>query len=113
MLKKSILSIVLILSAPFTASAAQVLLCTETHSTEAAGGDVQSEHIANNAQVIDNGNSFTFSPNGASVTSPMLKGIKTPDGGQIFSARTLDGMVFAKFSDSYVYSDCKPASAAQ
>jgi hypothetical protein len=56
------------------------------------------------------------------VTSPMLKGIKTPDGGQIFSARTLDGMVFAKFSDSYVmrntkegyvYSDCKPASAAQ
>lgn len=107
MLKKSLISIIILLSLPVAASAAQKFVCNVTHSTENESGVVQSEQSADSV-LVDDGNTFTITPEGmGEKTSPALKTIKTADGGKIMTAKALDGMMYAKFSDSYVMRNSK------
>ncbi len=120
MLKKSLITTILLLSAPLAASAAQTFTCSLTFSTEDDSGNTKSDLISQNAELIDNGNTFSASPEGKEQeTSPALVASATPDGSQIFTAKTIDGVLFAKIDGSYVirnakqgyvYSDCKPSS---
>lgn len=120
MLKKSLISIVILFAVPLSASAAQSFKCSVTHNSEDENGVVHTEHINLNGDLTDSGETFSVDPDGKGiVTSPELKTIKTPDGGQIMTGKTIEGMIFAKLGDSYVmrntkegyvYSDCKPAS---
>ncbi len=117
---KPLISLILLLSLPVVASATQTFTCVVTHSTEDSNGNVHSEQVSKNAVLVDNGNTFSASPEDkGQKTSPTLKTSTTPDGGQIFTAKTLDGMMFAKIDGSYVirnakegyvYSDCKPSN---
>lgn len=120
MLKKLLISIIPLLSLPLLASAAQTFNCAVTQNTEDPDGTAHSVQISKSAVLIDNGNTFSVSPEGGvQQTSPPLKASPTPDGGQIYTAKTIDGMIFAKIDGSYVvrnstqgyvYSDCKPSN---
>lgn len=120
MFKKLLITTILLLTMPLAASAAQNLNCALTHNSEDPDGTAHSEQISKSAALIDNGNTFSASPEGGvQQTSPPLKASATPDGGQILIAKTVDGMIFAKIDDSYVirnttegyvYSDCKPSN---
>lgn len=120
MLNKPLFLMIVLSFLPLAASSAQTLNCAVTHNSEDANGSAHSEQISKNAVLIDNGNTFSASPEGGvQQTSPPLKASATPDGGQIFTAKTFDGMIFAKIdgsyvirnaSEGYVYSDCKPSN---
>lgn len=117
---KPLLSLILLLCLPVVASAAQTFTCSVTHNTEDENGNVHSEQISKNAVLVDNGSTFSAAPaDNVQQTSPPLKSSDTPDGGKIFTAKTMDGMIFAKIEGSYVirnakegyvYSDCKPSN---
>ncbi|WAT01724.1 hypothetical protein [Rouxiella chamberiensis] len=64
MLKKSLISIAILLSMPLAASAAQIYSCSVTHSTESESGVVQSERITASSPLTDNGDTFTINPAG-------------------------------------------------
>ncbi|WP_338561968.1 hypothetical protein [Erwinia sp. E_sp_B04_7] len=74
--------------------------------------------VNTHSTVTDEGKSFTFSTDGQKkITSPELQPLKTEDGETAMAAKVKDvtfvklkeSYVLRNASESYVYSDCKPA----
>lgn len=83
-------------------SAMQMYKCSLTHNVEDQNQQQKVEIISNDSIVFDNGNSFTFSPDGKQkITSPELHKIKTPNGDTVLAATQSD-LTFVKLKDSYV-----------
>ena len=101
-----------------SASAAQTLNCSLTHSVESPGQQPKVSVVNTHSTVTDDGKSFTFSTDGQKkITTPELQPLKTQDGETAMAAKVKD-VTFVKFKDSYVlrnanesyvYSNCKPA----
>ncbi|MEM6050691.1 hypothetical protein AAH450_08930 [Erwinia sp. P7711] len=111
---------IMILSAvSLSASAAQSFTCSLTHSVESPGQQPKVSIVNTHSAVTDEGKSFTFSTDGQKrITSPELQPLKMDDGETAMAAKVKD-VTFVKLkesyvlrnkSESYVYSNCKPAA---
>lgn len=101
-----------------SASAAQSLTCSLTHSVESPGQQPKVSVVNTDSAVTDEGKSFTFSTDGQKrITSPALQPLKMDDGETALAAKVKD-VTFVKLkesyvlrnkNESYVWSDCKTA----
>ncbi|WP_455864025.1 hypothetical protein [Pantoea agglomerans] len=116
---RNALLIIALSAVSLSASAAESLTCSLTHSVASPGQQPKVSVVSKNSAVTDEGTSFTFSTDGQKrITSPELQPLKTDDGETALAARVKD-VTFVKLKDSYVlrnksesyvYSDCKPAA---
>ncbi len=115
---RNVLLIITLSAVSLSASAAQTLSCSLTHSVESPGRQPEVSVVNRHSTVTDEGDTFTFSTDGQKkITSPALQPLKMDDGETAQAAKVKD-VTFVKLKDSYVlrnksesyvYSDCKPA----